>query len=65
MGYNKIEALAAERGLSVEQLLTQEIERHKTIMRAAAKLDLSPNTLKYNLKKCNLKVISITKVVKE
>lgn len=65
MGYDKIKKLAKTRDLTVEQLLVSVIEKHGSILKAAQHLDLSPNTLKYHLKKHGLKVITVTKVVKE
>lgn len=65
MGVNRIEGIASAQGLTVEQLLIQVIEKYKSVMKAAQHLDLAPNTLKYNLRKHNLKVITLTKVVKE
>jgi transposase-like protein len=51
-----IEAIAHERGVSTEELVTAAIEKHGSILRAAMALEVAPNTIRYWLNKHNLEV---------
>lgn len=58
---------AKNRNISVIELVTQALEQHNSIQRAAIELKVSPNSIRYQLKKANLRVersrIVITKAV--
>ncbi len=58
---------AKRQNISVIDLVTNALEEHNSIQRAAIELKVSPNSIRYQLKKANLRVersrIVITKVV--
>jgi len=59
----KLKAIAAERGLSVLNLVEGEVERTGSVARAAISLNVNPAAIRYHLDKAGKTVTKRTVVV--
>lgn len=59
----KLKAIAAERGLSVLDLVEEEVERTGSVARAAISLKVNPAAIRYHLDKAGKTVTKRTVVV--
>lgn len=47
---------AQQRNITVAELVIEALERHNSIQRAAIELKVSPNSIRYQLRKANLRI---------
>lgn len=47
---------AKRRNISVAELVTEALQQHNSIQRAAIELKVSPNSIRYQLRKANLRI---------